>query len=66
MIRKRQASDYIIVNLDGTKKKLKKLLCATGSEVLWICAVRRSETARIDSNLGCIIKASIHFSCNVK
>lgn len=81
VIRKRQASDYIIVNLDGTKKKLKKelidrkipstdrdniLLCATGSEVLWICAVRRSETARIDSNLGCIIKASIHFSCNVK
>ncbi len=80
-IRKRQSDDYIVVNLDGTKKKLKKelidrkissenrnntLLCATGSNILWICAVRRSETARIDSNLGCIIKASIHFSYNVK
>ncbi len=79
-IRKRKIDDYIVVNSNGTKKKLKKelvdrkisasdrdnlLLCAMDCNVLWVCAVRRSETARVNDNSGCIIKATIHFPCNV-
>lgn len=70
----RQSGDKIVINSDGTKKKLKKefidrkipseqrnnvLLMATGDNILWAAGVRRSEDCLVDNESKRILKISI-------
>lgn len=74
VIRNKTVGDYIRVNVDGRSKKLKKelvdrkvpseyrqnvLLLADGNDILWMCGIRRGESARVDKESSHIIRAVI-------
>lgn len=70
-IRNRKAGDYIVINKDGQKKKIKDLfidlkipkdkrdsilLLSKGSEIFWILGYRISENCKITQNTNKVVK----------
>ena len=74
VFRTRQTGDYLIVNREGGRKKLKdylidrklpreqrdrQLLLTAGSHVLWIVGDRISEAAKVTKDTECVLKIQV-------